>query len=174
MLLETMSLPWQKARATNYSTNGYPTKVHTATKPSGDGVIEMTRDSSGGVVQNSLVVMFYGTGSDNNTGSCRALAWSQVGNDPNTSLWVYFILAEFAFTLSASVGVAGKQVVATERFADTVTLTYGNDDVSLDIVSPANDIPTRVVFDCFGAQFVELIFTTGGSATDLNALYRKL
>lgn len=186
MLIETLGLEWFKARQANATDASFPSRIPQATEPTGvgDSVAQATasavidlRGGSGNVVQNAIVVRPFGAGSDNNTMSVRFIGWTYLTDytrDPNTGIWVPTLLAELACTLSAVVGVAGKAVVATDRFADTITLTYGNDDVSIDIVSPANDLSAHAVLDLKGSQKLEICTSTGSSATSCNCLIRKL
>lgn len=181
MLLETESMSFRKVRAVNQTSNGYVSKLPTATEPSGDAgtatgasVIDLAPKQ--GAAQNGLIVVFYGVGSNNNTFSARVIGWRVTGeNNVDTLLWIPVVLCEFAVTLSSTpIGVANKTIVATELFADTIALTYGNDDVSVDIVSPAADIIAHAVLDLKGFMKAELSFTTGGSATSCNALVALL
>jgi hypothetical protein len=181
MLLETLSQEFRKARSVNQTSNGYVSKVPTATEPSGDagtatGASVIDLGKGGSTAQNGLLAVFYGTGSNNNTFSARVIGWRSAGsNAPDTMLWIPVVLVEFALTLSSTpAGVVGKTIVATELFADTIALTYGNDDISVDIVSPAADIIAHAVLDLKGFQKVEFSFTTGGSATDCNSLLALL
>ena len=180
MLLETLSQKFRKVRSVSQTSNGYVSKVPTATEPTGDagtatGASVIDLGTGGEYTQNGLMAVFYGTGSDNNTFSARVLGWRYVEDNPNTRLWIPVMLVEFALTLSSTpVGVAGKTIVATELFADTIVLTYGNDDISVDIVSPAANVIAHVVLDTKGSQKIEFSFTTGGVATDCNALIALL
>jgi hypothetical protein len=81
------------------------------------------------------------------------------------------ILAQFVCTMSTQVGVAGREVLNTERFCDTITLTTGNDDVSVDITSPTGDVIAHASVDLKGSQKLELTFAMStGSPTSANCL----
>ena len=181
-LLETFSMGFRKARSVNQNSNGYVSKIPTGTEPTGDAatatgasVIELGR-MAGSPAQNGLIICPYGIGSDNNTFSLKVIGWRCVGeNNLSTMLWIPVPLVVLACTLSGSaIGIVGKTILATELFADTISLTKGNDDVSVDIVSPADDTIAHAVVDLKGFQKVEISFTTGGSATDCNALIALL
>lgn len=183
MLLETLSQSFRKARSTNQTSNGYVSKVPTATEPKGDagtatGASVIDLATGGHYSQNAVLIVFYGVGSNNNTFSCRLIGWRQVGaNNALTDLWIPVPLFEVQVTLSSTpVGVAGHTIVATELFADTIALTgtTANDDVSIDITSPANDTIAHLVADVKGFTKIELSFTTGASATSCNALLALL
>jgi hypothetical protein len=71
--------------------------------------------------------------------------------------------------------VAGTPVVATERFVDTITLVTGNDDISVDIVSPTADEIAHVMLDCKGFMKIEITFDmTTGDPTGGNCLVSLL
>lgn len=181
MLLETLSSHFRKARSVNQTSNGYVSKIPTVTEPTGDAatatgasVIDIGTD--GNYCQNGMIILPYGIGSNNQTMSVRVIGWRKVGltdgqGGATTTIWIPVVLAEFACTLSSTpIGIAGAQVLNTELFADTITLTYGNNNVSVEIISPAADIIAHAVLDLKGFKKVELSFTTGGSATSCNAL----
>lgn len=181
MLTETLTTAFRKARSVNQTSNGYVSKIPTATEPSGDAgtatgasIIEL--GNNGGTGQNLVIICPYGLHAsvDNKTMSMRVIGWREAGVDNQaTKLWIPVPLVEVACTLTGTaIGVAGKALIATEGFADTIALTgtTANDDVSVDIVSPANDTIGHLVVDVKGFQKLELSFTTGGSATSCNAL----
>jgi len=182
MLVETLSMKFVKARrdasgvAANATNATFPSKVPTITKPSGAGVIELCSPDKGAVAQNGIVLIPYGTGSDNNTFELRVIGWRLVTNDEGKAgLWIPVLLVELHCTLSAAVGVAGATVVNTERFADTISLTTGNDDVSVDIVSPTGEIIAHAMLDLKGFNLVETTFSiNSGGTTDMNCLYALL
>lgn len=175
MLVETVSMSFRKARSANSTDSGFPSRVPTMTAPSGTGVINLCT-SDGMLAQNGMVLLLYGLGADNDTMSCRVIGWRSVGeNDVTTGLWIPVILCEFAAVLSGATGVAGATILNTERFADTITLTTGNDDVSVDIVSPTGDVIAHAMMDLKGFQKVELTFKLGGTPpTSMNALVALL
>ena len=181
--LLTQSMSFRKARKTNSTVASFSARAHLGTEPlldtdAGSATAQVAIDRNGrggvdGLVQNLLMVMPYAVGADNVTFGCRVYGWRKIGNDPNTLLWVAILLADLDCTAGASVGVAGRQVVATERFADTITLVDGVADF-VKVYSPANDTPGYVIVDLLGCQKYELEFETGASATSMNALVCEL
>jgi hypothetical protein len=165
--MQSLVTGYSKARATNSTDNPYPSRVATTTRPSGDGVI--TIEQTGRFTRNNVMLVPYGVGADNVTMSARVLAWREA-----SGLWVPTIVCEVACTLSTAVGVAAATVINSERFADTLTLTFGNAGVDCQVFSPANNTAGHVVLDAKGATILEVIFTTGGSATSCNALVAYL
>lgn len=171
-----------KCRSVNQTSNGYVSKLPTGTEPSGDantatGASVLDIGHKGSVASNGLIIVPYALGSNDNTFSMRVLQWRRIGRDPLTALWIPVKLLEVTGTLSSTpVGIAGKEILNTEMFCDTITLvgTSGNANVSCEIVSPADNTIAHIMLDLKGAQKVELTFTTGASATSCNALIAKI
>lgn len=130
----------------------------TTTAPAAAAVLP--RPTVGGFTPRWLRLLPFGTGSDNATFTLQVVAWSNV-----SGLWVPSILYEATCTLSTSVGVAGAAVVATERFADTITSTAnkGNANVDVVVLSPADNTPGHVVIDVKGAEMVEVRAAAGNA-----------
>lgn len=189
MLIETLAQRFRKARVTNATDSSLPTRVSTLTRPSGAGnaaaqttssIHDLRGDPFGSVSQNSALIVPYATASDNNTFAMRILGWRAVGNpapstpQPDQPLWVPVVLAEVTCTCTgAQPGVAGGIIGTAELFADTIALvgTTGNANVSIEIVSPADDASiAHIVVDMKGFSMLELVFGTGGVATSCNAL----
>lgn len=197
----TRSSPWRKLRGTNYATNGYPATAPTQTAPSLEtdqaagstatsrNAIQLTTDNRGGQTLNSILIVPYGIGSSTNTFNMRVIGWSPLVSfggssvvDPGTNtspnqIWVPLPLAEFICTLnSGQTGIAGAAILNTELFCDTIALvgTTGNQGVNCDVNSPANGTIGSVLVDIKGHPWIEVIFTTGGSATSCNGLFRLL
>lgn len=190
----TRSSPWRKVRSVNQTSNGYVSKVPRNSSPfaaagvtgdantaTGTSIIPLTNFGTGGMAQNGIQLLFYGTGSNNNTFSARVIGWSNIVTDRSArvtddlALWVPVLLIEVQVTLSSSCpGVAGAAIAATELFADTITITgtTANPGVNVSVISPANDTIAHMFLDMEGSMQIELSFTTGGSATDCNALYK--
>lgn len=191
MFVETISQGFQRIRRTNATDNGFPSRLFQVAEPSGigDSAAQATASAVfdlagrcptlGNVVQNGFVLKFYGAGANNATFSVRVIGWRQVmeGGDLNTAGWDPTDLCELACTLSSTpVGLAGRIITATDLFADTIAITgtTANAGVSIDVISPANDRAAHVMLDVKGFQKVEIIFTTGGSATSCNGLIAQI
>jgi hypothetical protein len=178
VLLQTESMRFRRVRRTNSTETSFASRVPTATEPksaasatatSQEVTDLLTQGSANGGVQTRGLFVFFGAGTEDTTFSARVIGWRVIGSDPEADLWVPVVLAEFACTLSATVGVAGTPCVATDRFVDTITLVTGNDDVSVDFVSPTADEIAHAVVDLKGFAKVEVSFDLTG-ATDANAL----
>lgn len=181
MQLETISQDFQKARRVNATDTSFPSRIPTKTRPAlglesagsatSQDVIR-TRGPNGAISQNLILVMPYGTGSDNDTFNLRLYAWRLVSppnNDPNLNVYVPLMLCELACTLSATVGVAGTPLVATERLVDTIVLTTGS-TANVTIVSPTGDIPAHALIDFLGGPDLEFTFDVNSGTTGMNAL----
>lgn len=157
------------ANATDAS---YPSKIATTTTPTGGGVVDLSCTSNvyGTMGPSSLLVIPFGTGSDNNTFKMRLYGWRYCLISGSTTLYIPTILCAFTCTLSAAVGVASATLVATERFADTLTADAMN-PASVTLVSNALDTPAHFVVDVKGFTMVEATFDRNSSATACNALY---
>lgn len=188
-MLNTLGGPWRKFRTVNCTDTSFPSKIPTVTEPSGVGataggaaVIDLINSGSNrfvGSMQNGINLVFFGAGSDTNTFSCRGIGWSCISDSPalaitdDTRLWIPTPLFEVSVALSVQVGIAGKSVINTDRFADaiSITTTTANQGVDVDVRSPANDTMAEMYVDLRGHMKFELIFDCTG-ATDCNALYR--
>lgn len=176
MPLYTLLNHWERVYATNATDSSFPSRVPTTTAPAvanpPTGVFEPSPGESGlhRAGPGLLKLMFYGTGADNSTFNARVIGWAKVAVSGSTTLWVPTVLAEYVATLSAAVGVAGAALVATERFADTLSRTTGIENVSDQVLSPGADLPAHALVDAKGFTRVEVTFDLV-TATAANALY---
>lgn len=170
MKLETLKGPLARALAANATDSTFPSRIPTLTQPA-----LAIGDLDGNIQQNGLLVMPFAIGADNETFSMRLIQWRYIGSGPQaySRLWVPTVLAEFACTLCAAVGVASSPVLNTERFCDTITLvgSTGNANISHEIVSPGNDTIAYILLDLKGAHLWEPTFDIGTGPTSMNALY---
>lgn len=177
MLIETLSGDYRIARSTDSTDASFPSRINTITEPTQDGVYDLSTGLP--LVQNLALILPYGVGSDNDTFSVRVIGWRKVGTARpggqvpagNTRLWIPLVLAEYACTLSADVGVAGAIIDNTHRFADTMTLTTGNANVSEELVSPGGDLKAHAVLDLKGVHKLEFTFQITSGTTAMNCLF---
>lgn len=174
---------WSLVRTADYSTNGYPTRTPTTTKPSGTGVIPF--GDGGSECPGHVLLLPFGTGASTNTFSMKVLGWHGTffsTINPEVNLWVPVVLATYQATLGTATGVANSDIDSSHFFATTITIsgagvgvTSGMAATSLDwfVVSPGSNDIGVIVQPSFGFKLLEVIFTTGGSATACNALYCK-
>ena len=151
-----------KIRAASSTDSTFPSRVPTATAPSGDGVI------GDPIVQGApdwVQVIPFGDGADNATFDLRVIGWKV----SDLGLWVPTILAQAACTLSAAVGVNTYEVTASQRFVDTMTLTQVLTNVDSKLSSPTSDLVGSFQVQTRGCALIEIIFDLG-TATGANAL----
>ena len=170
----------RKARTVN-QTGSFLTAINTTTEPTGSGsaattasIIELAPRKNSVTTPGSVMIWPYGIGSDNNTMLMRVIAWYRCNEHvPATLIWRPVILAAYTCTLSTSVGIAGAIQLDTERDADTIAIigTVGNANVSMEIISPANNTPGHVVVSIKGAHKLQINFDDNSSATSMNAWY---
>lgn len=180
----TQWTPLFKARSVNETSANFVAKVPMATEPLDDvpGVTTATSQASinmrhgATILQNGLMILPYGVGADNTTFSMRFIGWRRLGasNDPTRYIWVGpIMLGEFNCIIDSDlVGLAGRLIVATEFFCDTITLqgTSGNANISHEILSPADGVTmAHVILDTKACDRVEPSFKVG-TATSANAL----
>ena len=134
----------------------FPSKVATVTKPTvGTGIKEIKNEDS------TLAVMPYGTGADDSTiTGMRVIGWRKVD-----TLWVPTVICEVACVLSTAVGVVNVVPSNSDRFADSITATYGNPVLT---TVPANTAAMFLVL-IEGYSLYEITVDLG-TATAANAL----
>ena len=150
-----------RVRATS-ATGSFPSKVPTATQPTGDGVV------GDPIVQGApqyIQVIPFGDGADDSTFDLRVIGWKV----SDLGLWVPTILAQAACTLSTAVGVNTYEVTASQRFADTISLTQVRADVDSKLSSPTGNLIASFQVETRGCAFIEVTFNLG-TATGANAL----
>ena len=169
-----LARPFRKALTTNANSSSFPSKIPTITTPANDGVVTLAPDGAG-LVPRKMIVLPYGLGSDNDVFDMRIIGWRRIGDVNSGILWVPTLLGKFTCTISAAVGVAGAPVLATERFADTITI--GNEqsrtaDVTrlgrVWLFSPTGDLIAWIEIDLEGFEKVEFTYdqTTGTPTTN--------
>lgn len=164
--MKSFATGYAKALSTSSTASSFTAKTPTGTEPTGNGIISFTQSLQ---VPNFLELLPYGAGDDDDEFSMRVWAWRQFRA---SNLWIPKLLCEVACVMCTATGVAGTDVVATERFVDAITLVFGNDGESVRRLSPGSNLIASLLVDVQGAQKVELDFDmTTGSPTNANALY---
>jgi len=128
---------------------------------------------SGKPVQNLIYFQPYALGADDTTASARVWGWCWIGDDDSTRMWIPVLLCEVDFIVGTMPGAAGKEILDTERLADTITLVEGVSNVLTTIHSPEGNLPGFVIQDFLGCTLLEFDFEVG-TATSANALWRDL
>lgn len=186
--------PFTRALHTNYASNSYPVLVPTITPPApgspspnggnANGVFApsgLPAPVSGGtnaapalITELSLLGCFFGTGADDATFLAQLIGWKQTIGIAATSLWIPVPLLEVTCTLSTIEGVAGADVIATERFADTLVLTSGYSTTyggGTQVTSPTGNVIAWLVSSLNGFGAFQWIFNCNSSATGANCLF---
>lgn len=192
MILSQLTAPLVRACATNASSTGFTAKTAgVTTKPSGNLVYPVAE--IGYEFRSRMRLWPIGVGSENDAFSIRIWGWNRSGsgNGAGGIIWLASILGEFSCTLGKYVGVANSPVLATERFADTITvvsepttrdgeLTPSTDAETFttqgttEIFSPANDTPGWVELRLRGAELLEFDFDQTTGTPTMNALLQFL
>lgn len=162
--IATESRQFEKVYATNATDASFASRIPTTTAPTGAGVIDMRVE--GVRTYNTVLVALFGAGADNDTYSHRLIGWQNVG-----TLWIPVPLVEIAATLGTAVGIAAAEAVATDRFADTLTLTKGPS--TCEVYSPADNRIGWYTCDVYGFAKLQFDFDMV-LATNGNALMKRL
>lgn len=169
----------RRALTDNVTSSGFTAKTAAilrgaddrGTAPNASAIKVNSADGPNGFTPTWVRLYPFGVGSDNDVFSMRIWGWLRIPGLPPT--WVPTIIGEFSCTLSGFTGVAGGAVIATERFADTISAvaTVGeyvkkagaSTDGSAWIYSPANDTPGCVEIPLRGMEYIEFDWdeTTG-------------
>jgi hypothetical protein len=156
-----------KLYGTNSTASSITVPAPTTTAPTGDGVFDLRGSGPAGEVPNFGELIFYGAGADEGTGTAKVILWHQCG-----TLWIPTVAVAVDLLLGTAVGVAGADLVATDRLVDSITPTAGAVNVaSMDVLSPNDNTVAKVSFDLRGASKIQVL-TAKGSATNLNVLFR--
>lgn len=156
--MPTMAQQYLKLYATNATSTSFASKIITGTPPAGDGVI-----ATGG---ETLEILPFGAGADDDTFELKVIGWRRAD-----VLWVPRNICHLAVTLSTAVGLAGKYVVETDRFADAITVTTGSANVVVPTVT-ANS-PCMAIINIEGDEKIEIVFDRTGATTSCNVLYSR-
>lgn len=163
MALNTPQYPETLALATNSTATAWGTLAGETSLPSGLTNVPGPCDN--------LFIQPFGTGADNATLDFRVVGVSRIVNPAGGQEFRRYVLAQFSATLSADVGESGRIVDNNERYADTITQTFGV--AGNGAVSPGSDIRGYAMVDLAGVEFFYVEFKRG-SATAANAVLRLL
>ena len=138
---------------TNLNTSSFGALAATITKPSGNGILELTSIRTG-AVPCRMKLAFVGVGSDNDVYSARFTGWVRIGTAETGALWLPFPFLEVAATLGTLAGLGTEIVPSTERFADTITIvterTLTSDvtrEGTVEVYSPANNTIAHIIVE---------------------------
>ncbi len=187
--MDTVARPYEKARLANSSSANFPSWVTSEflaesqfTDPgtaAGRVVKRLSVGGGAGTIPCAIQVMPYGLGSDNDVFSMRLVGLRRIAQ-PIADGRCQFVrekIAVLACTISAAVGLAGGQVINTERFADTISITfeatYTADTTragTIMLYSPADDTPANAIVPLVGYEAVEIEWDQTTGTPTMNAL----
>ena len=90
----------------------------------------------------------------------RVYTWSPVA----APTWIPTLVGSFNMTLGGAVGIASGTPLATEYFAETITLVDG--DESCRIISGIADDIASLTIDLEGAEYVQVVFHNAAGTAD--------
>lgn len=170
---------FQKLLAANATADSYTSRTVTTTRPASAanvGIIDLNPGPNYNLVQvpTTLKLVYFGTDTANQTLTSRVYGWNKVSTGNAVKEWYAQLLAEFAITLGASTGAAGRSVVAADLFADTITVTTGVADQGVRIISNGADQTALALVEIPGCELLEIQFNVGPTtetAVSANALW---
>lgn len=176
--MHSFAYPWQRALSTGSTATSFAALLAVQTKPetihSGTtGRYVKDFKSQGVRNQNTLHIKPFGGNDNNDTFNIRVTGYNFAKNsdpqDPN-GLWIPDHIATLNCTLSSTLpGVANELVVATEFFADTLTLTSG---IAILKQGTADVDTASFLVDISGYELVSITFDIDSGADVMNALVR--
>ncbi len=162
----------KKVYSTNQTGSSITSPSPTTTIPT-TGIIPAiyTVDTGGFLASggNQYLFYFYAIGANNVTGKAQINGWRKVDNG---TLWIPMPLIQVDLIFGASTGVAASDVLDTERFADTITLTSGKNYTAayeIIIAGTPDDTVAGLAVDVKGAELIQVQVSVG-TATSVNAL----
>ncbi len=162
-------LRWHRVLTTNATDTSFAANIPTFTDPGptdlATGVMNWSND--GVTALESVFFQFFGAGADDTTFDAKVIGWRRAGDNDLTAIWTTVHIADVSVILSTLVGIAGKYVIETDRFADTVTL---NDGVGIVYQSAdANSIVSTLEVDTLGCQKGRVIYDLTGATANARA-----
>ena len=160
---------YQKALGTNSTSGSFSALVAEAAPPgrSETRAVFSTLNNQGRQRWNTLVVLPYGGDTNTDIMNVKVVGWNQTASG---RLWVAELKCEIQATMSSSLpGLAGNDVVATEFFCDTLTLTTG---VAVLYTGTADVDIAYFKVGISGFELVEILFDLGTGGNQMNALVR--
>lgn len=153
---------FRKALATNSTATAFVAKLPTATMPSGTGVFDLGLSATG-----QIVILPYGTTTNDTTFDVRLWGWSQV---EGLDLWVPDPILHLSCILGTSAGTA---IGASVLMCDTIAVTKGPADNGpwRMVSSPADNTLAVISCQLRGSQLLEFDFDLTG-AVSANCLWK--
>lgn len=168
--------PFRQARSVNATATSLTSKTPTATKPSGEGVIDLF-NAAYGIATNTYMPDFmqlvpYGTDADNEQFDMRVVGWNRTAISGVSELWIPQLLLQSVVTMG---NIAATAIGANHFMADTMTIAEG--DSSEKVISSADDTPASVLLNLRGCELIEILFSLTAALTEgtgANCLWRPV
>lgn len=177
----TMARPFRRVLTTDATSTTLADLNATATKPSGDNVIDLLDgglgwSTDGTMVPDQIEVVPYGSDAANENYHLRITGWSkfvEYGHASHRALWI----PTHRVTLVCTLGARTITPLLADGFlADTITISVGNAAGAV-LNSPINDYAASVTVKTFGAELLQFDWDldAGGTASAAgNALIRPV
>lgn len=177
VLIECRTIEWIKGQSTNSTASSFSALADTVTRPTGSAtrtIIDLSQSAgmAGVRARNTLAVVPYGGNDNNDIINVKVSVWNRFKERVTNGvadLWTARLVCEVQCTLSSSlVGVAGQHVVATELYADTLTLTTG-----IAVLHNGTADVDKAWFECdvAGNDLVEITGDLGTGGDTMNWYY---
>lgn len=175
---------FEKARRVNSTTAAFPAWISSEFAPpwgdpgtaTGRVVKRLAHENGGGLVPCWLQFSPYGAGAADSTFTVRISGFRRI-SEPTPSGQIQFVrelIVALTCTVGAGVGLAGGHVLDTERFCDTIAISFegtmtgeATRDGTAVLYSPANDTPANVLVPLVGFEGIEIEWA---GASGMNAL----
>lgn len=163
--------PLRLAKTTNDTATSFSALLATLTRPSRSSTRAVFDLGKPGLRSENVIVVYpFGGNDDNDIINVKVSGWNFSKDEGARGMWISSLICEVAATLSATLlGLASEDVVATEFFADILSLTKGK--ASLYQGTSNVDIAFFKA-PVSGYEIVELTFDLGTGGDTQNALVR--
>ncbi len=168
--LFTQPTDFRKLLSANRTASAFTARTDLTAMPAATGEGEGTTGYIYVSDSNTVLIKPYGTDADGETGSLRVYGVRPIVSGGRVQSVTHVLLGEYGFTLSSTLtGVAGGVVGASEFYADTISQTYGLENVADQVFTPTGDEPAHILVDRKGHD-VLLVDLIVGTAASVNAL----
>lgn len=174
--------PFMRVRGVNSNSAAFPARAPSKTGPvqglgAADAVlIRISTEGGGGEAPGGLMLVFFGTGADNDAFDVKVIGYHRVGSG-DWSMVVPFTLASLRVTLGQAQGISGGEVDSSQRMADTISILSEPTETAdvtrtgtLTLYSPADNSVAWVIVPTIGAASYELVFADTIGTPTKNAL----
>lgn len=165
MEIEAVVTSLKRAQTTNSTDTSYTARRSTVTRPAASATRSVF-DVGQGPSRTTAEIWPVGGNDNNDVVNYKVVGW----NKTISGLYVKTPICEIQATLSSTlVGVASQDVIATEFFADTITLTSGAATIRTGVV---DEDEASILVDISGFELWEILYKLGAGGDVANALVR--